>query len=254
MGHPHWGAVLLRAALAATGVACAAGGDPAPDGGSQLRPSFRPANDKAHRKQAREVARGERQQPTARGGRTRSAEPGDATAAPSPSAPSAPPSPVTARAVASDPAGDVAGLGGAPAYVDLSRVTLARDGQRYRLVVETAGTLPLRQEGDDTMNVEGFVDRDRDGAVDYEVWATLADDGWGSSSRDPDGARFGEASGVEVSVAGSTLTMVFAGSVVGGAESFQWSAASEYGTVEQVAAGTTAQDYAPDRGAAAFPG
>ena len=55
-------------------------------------------------------------------------------------------------------------------------------------------------------------------------------------------------------MSGSTITLAFAASVIGGTPGFQWSVASEHGTLEQVASGTTAQDYGPDDGAARFPG
>lgn len=168
-------------------------------------------------------------------------------------APSTPTAPGTLRASLADDAGDVSGLG-SPAYVDLRGATLERTGDRFRLVVETADTLPTEQEGDPTMNVVGFADTDLDGSVDYEVWATLSDSGWSPSSRDPGSARFGSASGVSISVSGSRLTMAFGAGVLGGADRFQWSTGTEYGTYEQIASGTTAQDYGPDDGAVRFPG
>jgi hypothetical protein len=257
MGHQHWGRAVLATVLSAATVACAPGVEDGPQRGSQLEPTFRPARDKAAREQAQDSDR-DRQPPAARRARARSPEPGQDASSPAPSATApatdAAPSSTAAAARVRDPSGDVSGLGGAPSYVDLTGATLALDDDRVRLVVETGGTLPTRQEGDRTMNVVGFVDGDLDGTVDHEVWATLADDGWGSSSRHPDGARFGEESGVEVRVSGSTLTLVFARGLIGGDSVFQWSAAAEYGTLEQVASGTTARDHAPDSGAVAFPG
>lgn len=254
-------ACVAACAALAPATACAPStGTDEPAGGSALRPSFEPG--KADRRDRRD--HGDRKPEP---GRTRSAGAATPSAPPtssSPSAPSAPPtggggpSPSAAperelSASLADPTGDVSGLG-APSYVDLTGAVLERTGDRFRLVVETAAALPTQQDGDRTMNVVGFADTDLDGSVDYEVWATLADTGWGTSSRNPEGARFGSDSGVEVSVSGSTLTMTFGAGILGDAASFQWSAATEHGTYEQVAAGTTAQDYGPDDGATAFPG
>lgn len=250
---------LLAASLA---TACAPSTDlDEPSSGSALDPTFEarePGADRGGRagKPARPT---HRSRPTARtstegGSQAPSASPMAVEAAEgaSPSGPT-PDAPGTLRASLVDAAGDVSGLG-SPAYVDLRGATLERTGDRFRLVVETAGTLPTEQEGDPTMNVVGFADTDLDGSVDYEVWATLSDAGWSPSSRDPGGARFGSASGVTVTVSGSRLTMTFDAGVLGGAERFQWSAATEYGTYEQIASGTTAQDYGPDQGATGFPG
>lgn len=242
----------------ALATACAPStGTDEPVGGSALRPSFEP--EKADRKDRRDHG-SRKPEPD----RTRSAGAATPSAPPTSSSPSprstggAGPSPSAAperglSASLADPTGDVSGLG-APSYVDLTGAVLERTGDRFRLVVETAAALPTRQDGDRTMNVVGFADTDLDGSVDYEVWATLADTGWGTSSRNPEGARFGSDSGVEVSVSGSTLTMTFGAGILGDAQSFQWSAASEHGSYEQIASGTTAQDYGPDDGATAFPG
>lgn len=258
MNYQRGGLPLLAAVLVALSGACAPAVEDVPQRGSQLAPAFRPDPEKP-RKQKSERDGRDRQQPAA--SRTAAPKPGDSPtqassptlpAEPATTAPPADPAPTTARV--SDASGDVSGLGGSPAYVDLTRATLTRDGGRYRLAVETGGSLPRRQDGDRTMNVVGFVDNDLDGTVDHEVWATLADNGWGTSSRHPDGARFGDDSGVSVTVSGSTITLAFAAGVIGGTDTFQWSVASEHGTLEQVASGTTAQDYGPDRGAVAFPG
>lgn len=264
----HPGASLLIAVLVGTMSACAPDAADVPQGGSQLDPSFRPQQQDAdarggkgdRRKDRTEtVPAGSRPSPTAGGGSDDSGSGGSGAGSPSPDAQptsgaTSPGGTPTARAALTDDRDDVSGLGGAPAYVDLTGATLTRDGDRYRLVVETDGNLPQEQDGDDTMNVVGFVDNDLDGTVDHEVWATLADNGWGSSSRHPDGARFGDDSGVRVTVSGSTITLTFAASVIGGTPRFQWSVASEHGTLEQVASGTTAQDYGPDDGAVRFPG
>ena len=104
------------------------------------------------------------------------------------------------------------------------------------------------------MNVGCFVDTDGDGRIDYEMWANLSESGWGTSYRYPDGARFGGASGVTVAVSGASLTLVFPAGHLDDASSFRWATGAEYGTLEQVASGTTARDLAPDGGAADFPG
>lgn len=267
----HRGASLLTAVLVGALSACAPDAADVPQGGSQLDPSFRPQQQDPDARGGKGDRRKDRTETASAGSRPSPATGGGAdggdggssggsgAGSPSPaaqptSAPTGPGGTATARAALTDDRGDVSGLGGAPAYVDLTGAVLTRDGDRYRLVVETDGNLPQEQDGDDTMNVVGFVDNDLDGTVDHEVWATLADNGWGSSSRHPDGARFGDDSGVRVTVSGSTITLTFAASVIGGTPRFQWSVAAEHGTLEQVASGTTAQDYGPDDGAVRFPG
>ena len=240
--------------------ACAPDAADVPQGGSRLEPSFHPAKKQrpAHRAPQghQQGGRGKvrNASPSASpddgagptGGGTSSASPGAGASSTAGAEP--------ASADVADRSNDVSGLG-SPSYVDLAGATLTRDGDRYRLVVEVASALPDQQADDShIMNVVGFVDTDLDGSVDHEVWATLADNGWGTSARHPDGARFGDESGVTVTVSGSTMTLAFAASVIGGPDAFQWSVASEYGTYEQVASGTTAQDYAPDGGAVPYPG
>lgn len=152
----------------------------------------------------------------------------------------------------SDPPGDASGLG-APDHVDLTAARLMREGDAFTLTVTAAGAFPGRQDGDRTTNVIGFFDVDGDGAVDYEVWGTLADDGWNPTWRHPDGAAFGSASGVVVQGSGDQVTFRFAPRHMGGADAFRWIVGAEDGTLEQVATGTSARDYAPDSGGAAFP-
>lgn len=252
---------LLAASLT---TACAPSTDlDEPSSGSALDPTFEARGPGADRggKAGKPARPTHRSRPSAAasseaGSRTPSASPMAVEAAEDGSSgadPTTPAAPVTLRASLVDSAGDVSGLG-SPAYVDLRGATLERTGDRFRLVVETADTLPTEQEGDPTMNVVGFADTDLDGSVDYEVWATLSDSGWSPSSRDPAGARFGSASGVSIAVSGSRLTMTFDAGVLGRPERFQWSTGTEYGTYEQIASGTTAQDYGPDNGATRFPG
>ena len=151
-----------------------------------------------------------------------------------------------------DARGDVAGS--APGYVDLTGATLRRDGNRFRLAVTSAAGLPSRSTGDTTMNVVTFFDLDGDGQVDYEVWATLSDNGWSSSYRTPRGGKFGSRSGVDVSASANVLTLGFPVSHLEGDRAFRWTVGSEHGSFGQVAAGATAKDYAPDQGAVRFPG
>lgn len=254
-------AALALAATAALTSACAPAAEPVPEGGSQLRPEFR---DRAG-KDGRDPAG--RRATAARAGRDGTDDGEDRAAAdrpspsPSPAAspgqqgtPAAEPSgtPADPSVRVADARGDVSGVG-APRYVDLVAATLTRSGGTFRLVVETAAALPRRQADSRTMNVVGFFDTDLDGRGDHEVWATLSDNGWGTSARHPDGASFGPDSGVRVTVSGATLTFTFGSRLVGDPARLQWSVATEHGTYEQVASGTTAQDRAP-AGGALFPG
>ncbi|MGN6575453.1 MAG: hypothetical protein ACTHKG_07190 [Nocardioides sp.] len=245
---------------------------PADDGlgTSALAPSIGPAKKKAEAKQGH-PARSKRPHAKPTGKRTaagpsrpkRSAQPAAATssAAGRPK-PSASPtgagggsSPAVLRASVSDPTGDVRGsLTGAPGYVDLTGAALTRTSSGFELRVSVADAVPARQDGDKVVNVASFYDLDGDGTIDYEVWATLADNGWSGSYRTPAGARFGSDSGVSAQPDGHDLVLRFPLSHLREASSFRWSVGAEWGTYEQVAAGATAQDTAPDSGVTPFPG
>lgn len=248
-------------ALTLSGCAIGGGADQSTAGGSRLAPTFAPEHGK-HGVRARRALAPPTSRPaaaaspraTGAAGGTAGHHGGRPTGQPSPTpAPAGNDPAVPATASLRDGTGDVSGVG-APAYADLTGAIVTRSGDGYRVRIEVAGPLPARQGDDRTMNIACFVDTDGDGQVDYEMWAALSDDGWSTSYRYPDGARFGSSSGVSVAVSGATLTLGFARSAVGGASSFRWATGAEYGTVEQVASGTTAQDLAPDTGAAPFPG
>ena len=228
-------------------------------GESHLAPTFRPERGK-HRQHDRQPSPKATARASARATSHPDPTPGGKQGQPSPAGATSPATPTTsAPALASagsaaitDSRGDVSGLG-APAYVDLTGATVSRAGDRFRVRIDVGAPLPSRKTDDRTMNVGCFVDTDGDGRIDYEMWANLSDSGWGTSYRYPDGARFGSSSGVTVTVSGATLTLGFPADHVGGASSFRWATGAEYGTLEQVGSGTTAQDLAPDRGAVEFP-
>ncbi len=157
----------------------------------------------------------------------------------------------------SDPAGDLSSsVEGAPASADIVAVQLTRKGKEIEVRTTFAGAVPARQSGSKGMNVASFYDVDGNGMIDYEVWASLADSGWGTGHLDDreNQATFGPATGIEVAVEGNTLVTRFPMDRIGGAESFRWSAASEWGSYESMAASTSARDYAPDAGAVDYPG
>ncbi|EON22907.1 hypothetical protein CF8_3144 [Nocardioides sp. CF8] len=154
----------------------------------------------------------------------------------------------------SDPRGDVrGGLTGAPAHADAVGAVVTRTAGGFEVRIQVAGALPQVWDGSNVENIVAFFDVDLDGQVDYETWGHLAEDGWSASARRPDGASFGAASGVTATPSGDTLVLSFPASVVGGATSFQWSVATEFGSLTQVASGTTATDFAPDSGGVRFP-
>jgi hypothetical protein len=157
----------------------------------------------------------------------------------------------------SDPVGDLSrSLEGAPASADIVAVTLRRSGSTVEVRTRFAAAVPSRQSGGKGMNVASFYDVDDNGIVDYEVWASLADDGWGTGHLDrrEERASFGPGTRIEVRVEGDTLVTVFPIERIGGADVFRWSAASEWGSFESMAASTSARDYAPDDGAVDYPG
>ena len=178
------------------------------------------------------------------------------TAAPSSGVPASS-APAVARALSasvSDPSGDVQGsLTKAPDHVDVVGATLTRGADAFTLRVSFAGAVPA-SDAEKTENVASFYDLDGDGEIDYEVWATLADNGWSGSYVSPDGARFGSDSQVAAHPDGGDLVITFPLAHLERAPAFRWSVGAEWGSYEQLAAGTTAKDNAPDQGVVAFPG
>lgn len=174
------------------------------------------------------------------------ADPDSPAAQPKPSGP--------LSASVTDPTGDVRGtLTGAPPHADLTGATLTR-GDVFEVRVSFAGAVPQRQTDDRIVQVATFYDLDGDGETDYEVWASLADGGWGTSYRTPDGARFGEDSGARARPEGNDLVLTFPLTHLRRAESMSWAVGAQWGTLEQVSTGTTSKDNAPDGGWARFPG
>lgn len=249
--------VLTSCAVVLTG--CAIGDSPEVSGaGTRLHPHLKPEHkehpphgpkSKGHQDHHDKKAKGPRPQgrPTEQGsgGQTDPSAPVTSTDAGGTTAPTGPRSAQT-----SDSSGDVQGLG-APAFADLTGATLTSDGG-YTLVATTAAALPASST-DKTMHLIFFADVDGDGQIDYENWATLADNGWSGAWRYPDGAKFGGASGIHVTVSGSRLTMTFPADHVGNADHFRWLVGAEYGSDAQMASGTQSSDYAPDNGSVDFP-
>jgi hypothetical protein len=230
-------------------------------GSSDLAPSIRPdpqaaatgqgaaTKPKRHRSRPAEAASrpGKPSADTSRAPR-RTPPPAAASATAEPAA-----APVLSASV-SDPSGDVQGsLTRAPDQVDVTGATLTRGTQGFTLRVSFAGTVPA-SDPDKTENVASFYDLDGDGQIDYEVWATLADNGWSGSYATPDGSRFGADSGVTARPDGRDLVVTFPLAHLRGARAFRWSVGAEWGSYEQLAAGATAKDNAPDTGVVAFPG
>lgn len=233
-------------------------------GSSDLAPSIKPdpraaatgqgaaTTPKRHRSREAEAApsRGKPSADASRGPR-RTRSPAAAAAAASATAEPAT-TPVLSASV-SDPSGDVQGsLTGAPDQVDVTGATLTRGTHAFTLQVSFAGSVPA-SDPDKTENVASFYDLDGDGQIDYEVWATLADNGWSGSYVTPDGSRFGADSGVTARPAGRDLVVTFPLAHLRGARAFRWSVGAEWGSYEQLAAGATAKDNAPDAGVVAFP-
>ena len=257
--------------LALAGALLAAGCAPEVDmpqasglGGSDLAPSIKP-DAQAGKAGTGHTAKSRKDRP-----RSAKPEPGKAkrsattapkprpkrTVAPSSAAPASS-APAAARALSaslSDPSGDVQGsLTKAPDHVDVVGATLTRGADAFTLRVSFAGAVPA-SDAEKTENVASFYDLDGDGEIDYEVWATLADNGWSGSYVSPDGARFGSDSQVAAHPDGNDLVVTFPLSHLEQAQAFRWSVGAEWGSYEQLAAGTTAKDNAPDQGVVAFPG
>ncbi|MPZ00366.1 MAG: hypothetical protein GEU97_20770 [Actinophytocola sp.] len=175
-------------------------------------------------------------------------------------APGTPPprTPTRTTATIEDATGDVEWtVQRPPEYTDIATATLTRASDGYTLRLRFAAEVPQRQQDDDrTMNVASFFDVTGDGEIDYEIWANLADNGWGPSYRDRrhSEARFMADSDVQVAARGRSLVLRFPLGHLAGARTFQWATASEWGSYETIATAAAARDYAPDTGAAPFPG
>lgn len=159
---------------------------------------------------------------------------------------------VTSASV-TDTAGDASGVG-TPAWADLVGGSLRRDDSGWTVVLDLAGAVPETTSDDRVLDLTLWVDRDGDGAIDDEVLAQLGSEGWTTAYRDPDGARYGSASGVSVTAEGATVTLAFPATHLGGSRSLRWVVGAEHGSLAAMTAGTASQDTAPDAGAAAFPG
>lgn len=233
-------------------------------GGSDLAPSIKPdtkagksgqahlAKSRKERSRSAKPESGKAKRSAATSAKPRSKH----TPAPSSTAPASS-APVAAQALTaslSDPSGDVQGsLTNAPDHVDVVGATLTRGADAFTLRVSFAGAVPA-SDAEKTENVASFYDLDGDGQIDYEAWATLADNGWSGSYVSSDGARFGSDSQVVAHPDGGDLVITFPLSHLEQARAFRWSVGAEWGSYEQLAAGTTAKDNAPDRGVVAFPG
>lgn len=252
----QWALALASCALVLTG--CAVGDSTDGSGpGTRLHPHLKPEH-KKHQKHGTKSNHHQHHEKKSKGphpsggsteqgggGQTDPPSPATSTDAGGTTAPSGPRSAQTA-----DSTGDVQGLG-APSFADLTGATLTANGG-YSLVVTTAAALPA-SSADKTMHVIFFADIDGDGQIDYENWATLADNGWSGAWRYPDGAKFGGESGIDVTVSGARLTMTFPSDHVGNASHFRWLVGAEYGSDAQLASGTQSSDYAPDNGSVDFP-
>jgi hypothetical protein len=154
-----------------------------------------------------------------------------------------------------DAAGDVQSgtpLQDPPAWVDLREVRLERLPDGFELTVEFDAPVPVRRDDERITNVATFYDVDGDGELDYQIYATSTSDGWGSAHYDhvAGRSRYGDDDGIDVTVEDGVLVLRFSASHLGQASRFQWSAATQWGTLAELEAGTDARDRAPDDGRA----
>lgn len=167
----------------------------------------------------------------------------------------APAAPVTASIT--DPEGDVtaSALERPPAWVDLLGATLTRSAEEWELRIRVAGGQAPDSTGSDqhTMNVAFFADLDGDGTVDAQIWANLADHGWGTGWFPPEPPnRFGDESEVVVTTEGDEVVLRFPASHMP-VERLRWSLASEWGRYETLGTDLAARDRVPDTGPERFP-
>ena len=170
----------------------------------------------------------------------------------SPGAGSTPPAePGATQGVVTDSVGDVTPtpLDPAPKWADLAGARLIRRIDGFELRVRLAEAAPAKsQDGDHTMNIASFFDIDGDGSINFEVWLNVGPDGWGGSwfDNDTEQARFQDDAQLAITVEGEEVVAKFPVGHVGGAETFRWSLASEYGRYEAIGTTAMARDDAPD--------
>lgn len=149
-----------------------------------------------------------------------------------------------------DGTGDLQGVGrsSAPAHADLRSLALEVAGDTATITIGFAGPAPEQGEGDDILNVATYHDVTGDGSVDYEIWASLTADGWGTSWYDVRNgtARFAADDDVDVDVVDGAVVLTFPPGHLGGARSGRWLASSEWGSVATISSGTSTTDDAPD--------
>ena len=137
-------------------------------------------------------------------------------------------------------------------------MTLRRTDAGFELRVRVAGGDAPESSGDGghTMNVASFYDVDGDGEIDYEVWANVADGGWGGSYFDDrEGtSAYLEESGVTIGTEGDEVVIAFPHEHLADAASFRWAVGSEWGRYEAIGTPAAVRDDVPDAGAATFPG
>ncbi len=229
-----------------------------------LAPTFTPVPTEPSRVSSRPKARARSGSPTAAGTSTPEHTTPQAGTTRQPDANAAalgtrpPRTPTRTTATTEDTTGDVEWtLQRPPEYTDIAAAMLIRASDGYTLRVRFAAEVPQRQQDDNhTMNVASFFDVTGDGEIDYEIWANLADNGWGPSYRDrrSSEARFMADSDVQVAAQDRSLVFRFPLRHLDDARTFQWATASEWGSYETIATAAAARDYAPDTGASSFPG
>ncbi len=233
-----------------------------PQRAAALAPTFTPVQTEPSRASERgNVSERPRSDAATTSAPTRPAPQADATRQPdAAAAPGTPPrrSPARTTATTTDATDDVDWtLQRPPEYTDIAAATLTRAADGFTLRVRFADELPQRQQNDDrTMNVASFFDVTGDGEIDYEIWANLADNGWGPSYRDNRNskARFMADSGVRVTAEGRSLVFRFPLRHLDDARTLQWATASEWGSYGTISTAAAARDYAPNTRAAPFPG
>lgn len=165
----------------------------------------------------------------------------------------------TLSAFVTDPSGDVREdpTNPPPPYLDILGAELIRGPDAFELLLILGRDVPERsRDPDRATDVASYYDIDGDGRIDYEIGASLADDGWGPAYFDDrrSESAYGEESDIEVGVRGDTLALAFPLGHLDGADRLQWAVATRHGTFTALAAGTASSDAAPDDGGASFPG
>jgi hypothetical protein len=158
--------------------------------------------------------------------------PTSVTPGPTTSATPSPPQPLHLTGTIEDGTNDLDGEGAsdAPDWADLRRATLLREDEQVTITIEFAQPAPEFGRDNEIVNIATYHDITGDGHVDFEIWASLTADGWGTSYWDnQDGTvQYAAEDDVDIAVEGGDLVLTFPPGHLDNATVGRWQVSLEY--------------------------